>query len=101
MYSLLFIRLVTLLYKPNALRFYGICFKDNYQYIVTEFCNGGDLKSLLENSPKKFDWVSLVKMYVILFSFQYKISIDICLKGQYKLLPEWPIFILGIYVIEI
>lgn len=47
---------------PNLLRYYGACLHAGYAYIVTEFCPGGDLSSLLNDVAVELPWRLRVKL---------------------------------------
>lgn len=47
---------------PNLLHYYGACLHGGYAYIVTEFCPGGDLASLLCDAAVDLPWSLRVKL---------------------------------------
>ena len=44
------------LYHPNILMFVGAVMKKEHVCLVTEFCEHGDLKSILYGKEQKFSW---------------------------------------------
>jgi hypothetical protein len=65
---------------------------------MTEYCNGGDLRTLLIKNPNEFNTISFGKMYIVIFFIALLNKFKI---GVFKLPKVWFIFILKIFATEI